>query len=35
VLDQCRHLGIDIARAVVTKHFYNTTRSFRHGGKLS
>lgn len=32
-LDLCGALGIDIERAVETKHAYNCTRSHRHGGK--
>lgn len=34
VLDQCRRLGIDIARAVATKHAYNVTRPHMHGKKF-
>lgn len=33
-LDECRRLGIDIARAIAVKHAYNVTRPFKHG-KLS
>lgn len=33
-LDLCGALGIDIERAVETKHAYNCTRSHRHGGKV-
>lgn len=33
VLDMCGAMGIDIERAVETKHAYNETRSHRHGGK--
>lgn len=35
VLDQCERLGISIGSAVAKKHLYNTTRPYRHGGKLS
>lgn len=34
VLDECRRLKIDIARAVSVKHLYNLTRPYKHG-KLS
>ncbi len=34
-LDQCRRLGVDIAKAIEAKHAYNTTRPHRHGNKLS
>ena len=30
VLDNCRHLGIDIARAIEIKHSFNATRERRH-----
>lgn len=33
ILDYCGHEGIDIAQAVITKHEYNKTRPYRHGGK--
>lgn len=35
VLDYCGRRGIDIGRAVATKHEYNGTRSYRHGGKAA
>jgi NTP pyrophosphatase (non-canonical NTP hydrolase) len=35
VLDSCRRLDIDIARAINTKHQFNMSRSTRHGGKRS
>jgi len=35
VLDNCKKLGIDIQRVVETKHAYNASREFRHGGKKS
>jgi len=35
VLDNCRKLGVDITSAVQKKHYYNKTRSHRHGGKRS
>lgn len=34
-LDMADTLGVDIARAVATKHAYNRTRSHRHGGKVA
>lgn len=34
-LDTARARGIDIGRAVLTKHEYNTTRPHKHGGKLA
>ena len=35
VLDLCAAHEIDIAEAVRTKHEFNTTRPYRHGGKRS
>lgn len=32
-LDDCARLKIDIGKAVSTKHLYNKTRPYRHGGK--
>lgn len=32
-LDQCRRLGVDIARAVEIKHAFNKTRPHLHGKK--
>lgn len=32
-LDTARMLDIDVVRAVVVKHLYNTTRPIKHGGK--
>lgn len=32
-LDTARALGVDIGEAVITKHKYNVTRPFQHGGK--
>lgn len=29
------HLKIDLAKACAVKHAYNTTRPYRHGGKLA
>ena len=34
-LDTAQRLGIDIERAILAKHAYNTRREFRHGGKLA
>ncbi len=31
VLDQCRHLHINISRAIAIKHLFNLTREFKHG----
>lgn len=31
VLDVSRRLGINIQEAIKIKHFYNTTRPFKHG----
>ena len=33
LLDSARRLRVDIYRAVLTKHEYNETRPYRHGGK--
>lgn len=33
ILDTCERLGIPITRALITKHNYNLTRPYRHGGK--
>lgn len=35
VLDAAAHYGIDIETAVRMKMEYNTTRPYRHGGKLA
>jgi NTP pyrophosphatase (non-canonical NTP hydrolase) len=32
-LDNAKTLGVDIERAVEVKHFYNKSRSYKHGGK--
>ena len=32
-LDTARALGVDVGRAVLTKHAYNVTRPPMHGGK--
>ena len=34
-LDTARARNINIGRAVIAKHEYNTTRSHKHGGKLA
>ena len=34
VLDQCRRLGIDIQRAIESKHAYNLTRPHMHGKNM-
>lgn len=33
ILDLCGALGIDLEQVVETKHSYNATRPYRHGGK--
>jgi len=33
VMDYCAHVGIDLEAAIETKHAYNLTRPYRHGGK--
>ncbi len=33
LLDLAEHYGIDVEDAIKTKHAYNKTRAFRHGGK--
>ena len=33
ILDWCGKEGIDIDRIISTKHEYNKTRPYRHGGK--
>lgn len=33
IMDLCGRLGIDLEKAVLTKHEYNKTRPYRHGGK--
>lgn len=35
VLDDAKHLGVDIEAAVRIKHDYNKTRPHRHGNKKS
>lgn len=34
-LDTAVALGVNIGKAVATKHAYNTTRPHKHGGKLA
>mgnify|MGYP000867193512 CR=1 FL=1 len=33
ILDTCVQEGIDIEKALMEKHEYNKSRSYRHGGK--
>lgn len=33
-LDLCEYLGLDLEELIKEKHRYNSTRSYRHGGKL-
>lgn len=35
IFDLCGALGLDLEAAVTTKHEYNRTRPFRHGGKAA
>ena len=34
-LDKAAEFNVDVAEAVATKIAYNSTRTFRHGGKLA
>ena len=34
ILDYCGKMDIDIENAILTKHEYNKTRPYRHGGKV-
>ena len=34
ILDYCGYEGIDIEAAIRTKHEYNKTRPYKHGGKV-
>ena len=33
IADMCEYLGVDLQAATETKHAYNQTRGYRHGGK--
>ncbi len=33
ILDYCAYVNIDIEHAIHTKHEYNKTRPYKHGGK--
>ena len=33
IMDFCDRAGIDLEDAIATKHEYNLTRPYRHGGK--
>ena len=35
ILDYCAYANIDIEDAIKTKHEYNRTRPYRHGGKAT
>lgn len=34
IMDMCGHYGINLEAAIETKHEYNKTRPYRHGGKV-
>ena len=34
ILDYCAWAGIDIEEVIITKHEYNKSRPYRHGGKV-
>lgn len=34
-LDTAKSLGVDIEKALINKHKYNQSRSYKHGGKLA
>lgn len=33
VMDMCEHYGLDLEAAIVQKHEFNKSRSYKHGGK--
>ena len=33
IMDMAGYLGLDIAGAIIDKHEYNKSRTYRHGGK--
>lgn len=33
ILDWAEHAGVDMSEIIATKHAYNLTRFYRHGGK--
>jgi NTP pyrophosphatase (non-canonical NTP hydrolase) len=35
VFDMAEQLGIDLEEEIMSKHEYNKTRPYRHGGKLA
>ena len=34
ILDMCEHYGIDIESAILEKHKFNVSRTYKHGGKV-
>lgn len=34
IMDMCDHYGIDLEEAIITKHEFNKTRPYKHGGKV-
>lgn len=35
IMDTAKHQGLNVAGAISAKHKYNTSRTYRHGGKLA
>jgi NTP pyrophosphatase (non-canonical NTP hydrolase) len=35
LFDLCEALGIDLEKEIESKHNYNKSRSYRHGGKIA
>jgi len=34
IMDYCGHVGIDLQEMILTKHEFNRSRPYRHGGKI-
>lgn len=34
IMDMCERYGIDLEAAIIEKHKFNKTRSYKHGGKV-